>query len=125
MYVYFIYGMHFCLNIVTEKEGDAAGVLLRSAEILPDSLAVAARLRYCKDFAKLSKAEIKNLSNGPGKLCKALGVNMSQNGLTLGKESGVFITKGEEGISPNVKTSPRIGLGNCGEAKDFLWRFYD
>ena len=124
MYVYFIYGMHFCLNIVTEKEGEAAGVLLRSAEILPDSMETAALLRYNKNFAKLSKAETKNLANGPGKLCKALGINMAQNGLALGKESGIFITKSDQDLNSDIKASPRIGLGNCGEAKDFLWRFY-
>jgi DNA-3-methyladenine glycosylase len=128
LYVYLIYGIYYCLNFVTEPKGAAGAVLLRSVELVEgDGLETASQLRYGKSFPQLSKAEIKNFTNGPGKVCMALGINKTLDGLVLGDTSGVHVICGRNkpGSDLQIKTTPRIGLGeNCEEAKDFLWRFY-
>lgn len=73
-HVYFIYGMHNCLNVVTGQADDATAVLVRGIEIV-QGIELAARNRYAKPLAELTKPQVKNLSNGPGKLCRALAVD--------------------------------------------------
>ncbi|MBN9343579.1 MAG: 3-methyladenine DNA glycosylase [Caedibacter sp. 38-128] len=96
-YVYFIYGMYFCLNIVTEAEGFPAAVLIRGLHLL--------------------QPESKNL-NGPGKLCKHLGITREHNGLDL-TMSDVFYVQ-DKGVKPGYIATPRIGI-KVGTEK--LWRF--
>lgn len=96
-YVYFIYGMYFCLNIVTESEGFAAAVLIRGLHLL--------------------HPEIKNL-NGPGKLCKHLGITREHNGLDLITSEHFFFQ--DQGLKPEFITTPRIGIK---VGTDKLWRF--
>jgi DNA-3-methyladenine glycosylase len=94
IYVYLIYGMHYCLNIVTEEEGSPSAVLIRGL-LLPQIHL-----------------------NGPGKICKFLGISMKQYGLSLLNHDHIYI---EEGVQcSEVITSPRIGIK---KATDKLWRF--
>ncbi len=119
-YVYFIYGMYNCLNVVTDREGEPSAVLIRGAVPCEDSEYMSF-MRYKKSFSELSSYQKKNFSNGPGKLCIALDIDRSLNGedLTGGR---LYIAEGREIKSFN--TGKRIGIDYAGEAKDYLWRFY-
>ncbi|MCL6520330.1 MAG: DNA-3-methyladenine glycosylase [Armatimonadetes bacterium] len=109
-YVYFTYGMHFCFNAVTGPKGVGEAVLIRAAEPL-DGIEIMAEKRGTDDII--------NLANGPGKLCRAFGLDRRHNGrdLTLSK---LFIT--DDGYVPaEIVTATRIGIRL---ATDKPWRFY-
>ena len=126
-YVYLIYGMYDCLNLVTEPEGEPAAVLLRGIKPVyhPELMC---RLRYGKEPEELTPYQKKNFSNGPGKLCRALGVTRALNGADLlGEELFVCSALPELGLapeSPAFHTGPRIGIDYAEEAVHFPWRFW-
>ncbi|EZH67389.1 hypothetical protein DH09_05515 [Bacillaceae bacterium JMAK1] len=120
-YVYIIYGLHHCMNVVTRGTGKPEGVLLRAVEPLAGLHAMSER-RYGKRPDELTKPERINLTNGPGKLGQAFGISRDEmNGHDF-LTSSLFLEDGERG---NVLQSRRIGIPNSGEAKDYLWRFYE
>lgn len=93
-YVYFIYGMYYCLNIVTEEEGIGSGVLIRGLKIADLHL------------------------NGPGKLTKHLGITKEHYGINLVQSNNFYV---DEGVTlPSYTATPRIGIS---KAQDKLWRF--
>jgi DNA-3-methyladenine glycosylase len=115
-YVYFTYGMHWMLNFVAEVEGFPAAVLIRS--ILPtEGLETIASRRVGQPS--------KNWTNGPAKLCQALGIDGNLNGRDLCAEnSEIFVEKGEPIPDTNVTTGPRVGLYTVPEPwKSIPWRF--
>ena len=77
-YVYFIYGMYHCFNVITKEEGVPEGVLIRAIEPI-DGIDVMSKLRFKKAYSELTKAQIKNLSSGPSKLCIAMNINKENN----------------------------------------------
>ena len=77
-YVYFIYGMYHCFNVITKEEGSPEGVLIRAIEPI-EGLEEMSKLRFNKAFNELTKAQIKNLSSGPSKLCIAMNINKENN----------------------------------------------
>ncbi len=95
-YVYMIYGMYFCLNIVTEKKDFPAAVLIRGIKLI----------------------NVNKILNGPGKLCKELGINKEHNQLDMINNQQFSI------LNNNVKfpfeATPRIGIT---KGKENLWRF--
>jgi DNA-3-methyladenine glycosylase len=111
LYVYFTYGNHFMLNVVTEKEGFPAAVLLRGIEPIYGVGEMAAR-RGTDDLA--------NIASGPGKLAKALNVTKIDNGTDL-TQSHIYII-GTPAKRPVIFASPRIGIGVAGSER--LWRFF-
>ena len=116
--------MYYCMNVVTEPEGVASAVLIRGVEIVQGK-EQAAILRYGKSWEDLSAYQKKNFSNGPGKLCKAMGITMEDNKKDLSSED-FYITEQIDGYEREpfeIKTSPRIGIDYAEEAKHFLWRF--
>ncbi len=115
LYVYFTYGMHFCANVVTEKEGIARAVLLRALEPLQGKDLMAGKRGF-----KLSEGTLVRISNGPAKLCQAFGIGRKQNGTDL-TGSEIFITEGENIPSEKISRTPRIGITN---GRDKKWRFY-
>ncbi|MDO4300895.1 MAG: DNA-3-methyladenine glycosylase [Clostridia bacterium] len=119
-YVYFTYGMYHCFNVVTDKEGEPSAVLIRSIEPISD-MEYMSNLRYKKNYSDLTKYQLKNFSNGPGKLCMAYGIDRELNGENL-MGNKLYITEGKK-IS-SFKTGKRIGIDYAEEAKDYLWRFY-
>ena len=123
-YVYLIYGIYYCLNTVTEIDGEPSGVLIRGAEIL-DGKELAARNRYGKSYDELTKQQLKNFSNGPGKLGKALKIDKKLNGISLMSDSLYLCDEihGNIACAGTIKKSKRIGIDYAGEAVDFLWRF--
>lgn len=99
-YVYFIYGMHFCMNVVTEINGYGSAVLIRALEPI---------------------LNIDN-TNGPAKLTKAMHITRGENGLDLtNEESGLWIEENQEIAEENIVTTTRIGIS---QATDYPWRFY-
>jgi len=124
-YVYLIYGMYNCMNVVTEPEGAAAAVLIRGLEMVT-GVEEASRLRYGVEYEELTKQQRKNFANGPGKLCKAMGITRELNGLDLCKQP-FWITEKIEGVENptfDMGVSARIGIDYAEEAKDFPWRFF-
>lgn len=110
-YIYFIYGMYYCLNAVTEREGFPAAVLIRAVEPL-EGIEQMRRFRH--------KAGRHQLSNGPGKLCQAFGLDKSLNGADL-CGSKLYIAPGIPPEADEIAASPRIGIR---AGKEHPWRFY-
>ena len=81
-YIYLIYGMYHCLNFVTEAEGTPCAVLIRGLSPVENEAQMALN-RFGRLPGQLSSYQRKNFLNGPGKLCKALQLDRSQNGLDL------------------------------------------
>jgi DNA-3-methyladenine glycosylase len=107
-YVYFTYGMHWCLNAVTEPRGFPAAVLIRALE--PIGGIDTMRARRGKD----------PLCSGPARLCKALGVTGELNGVSL--QRGLLrIVEGKKPKPGDIVTGPRIGIT---QATDWPLRFY-
>ncbi len=115
-YVYFTYGMHWCLNFVTGSDGFPAAVLIRALEPIEGLELIAARRAG-------RKREI--WCDGPAKLTQAFGINGSQNGVSVcGRNSGLFVEEGESVRKDAILATPRIGLNNVPEPwKSMPWRF--
>jgi DNA-3-methyladenine glycosylase len=114
LYVYFVYGMHFCANISCLPEGEPGAVLLRAAEVV-SGLAVA-QLR--RPTAR-SEAE---LARGPARLATLLGLGREHNGLDLTDPSSpVRLLPGDPIPATQVRTGPRVGVAAAHERP---WRFW-
>ncbi|MCT4597831.1 MAG: DNA-3-methyladenine glycosylase [Vallitalea sp.] len=121
-YIYIIYGMYYCLNIVTEREGEPCAVLIRG--VVPiKNIDKMSYNRYNKPYNELNKYQKNNFSNGPGKICKALALDKSHNGFDLLSDT-FYICEGEEINSDEIKYGKRINIDYAQEAADYLWRFY-
>ncbi|MCS7235644.1 MAG: DNA-3-methyladenine glycosylase [Armatimonadota bacterium] len=110
-YVYFSYGNHFCMNVVTEPEGTAGAVLLRAAEPV-EGVEVMRWLRATDDLRQLLR--------GPGRLTKALAVDRGFNGWDLTQPGSLYLARGRP--PEKVATSARVGIRR---AADRPWRFFD
>lgn len=121
-YVYFIYGLYHCFNVISEEKDIAGGVLIRAIEPL-DNLEHIANIRFKKKYNELTKAQKLNLTNGPSKLCMALSISKEENYKDLTSEGSLYIETGNSEEFEIVKAK-RIGIDYAEEAKDFLWRFY-
>ncbi len=123
-YVYFIYGMYYCFNIVTQEAGIPQAVLIRGVEPV-DGIDLIAKNRFRKPYDQLTKAQKKNLTNGPGKLCSGLAIDKGFNGEDLcGSKIYVEEAKGGESDKISIVSAKRVGIDYAEEAKDYLWRFY-
>ena len=121
-YIYFIYGLYHCFNVVTNKKDIAEAVLIRGIEPI-NGLDYISNIRYNKKYDELTKAQLKNLTNGPSKLCLAYLLNKDLNAVKLYEKGQVYITD-ENNEEFEIVESKRIGIDYAEEAKDFLWRFY-
>ena len=123
-HVYFIYGMYNCLNVVTGAKDHPEAVLLRGVEIV-EGLERAARNRYGRSAGELTRQQMKNLANGPGKLCRAMAVDRTFDYESL-QGDRLYICErigGWARMVSAVESSKRIGIDYAEEAADFLWRF--
>ena len=128
-YVYLIYGMYSCVNFVTEPEGVASAVLIRSGVPVYNEELISQN-RFGKETADLSSYQRKNFMNGPGKLCKGLLIDKSLNNVPCGSnllyiadelpELGLFC-RNKHFLYESGK---RIGIDYAEEAADFPWRFW-
>jgi DNA-3-methyladenine glycosylase len=109
IYVYFTYGMHYCLNIVTGNKDDGQAVLIRAIEPV-DGIDLMIKRRKLK--------ALKDLTSGPAKLTQAMSINKDLNGSNI-LEGPIKL---EKGIKPKeIIVAPRIGIT---KAKEYPWRFY-
>lgn len=120
-YVYLIYGMYNCFNVVAAENGIAQAVLIRALEPV-EGLEIMSLNRFKKPLSQLSKSQVISLTNGPGKLCSAFGISREMNGEDLTKDR-LYICTGTEEKFHIVQTT-RVGIDYAEEAKDFPWRFY-
>lgn len=103
-YVYFIYGMHYCLNVVAQKKGEPEAVLIRALE--PEQGLV-------------------GRTDGPGRLCKALKIDRSLDGEDLARSGRLFLEQpAPRRDKEEIGSGPRIGVGYAGEAALWPLRFY-
>jgi DNA-3-methyladenine glycosylase len=109
-YVYFIYGMHSMFNVITGAEGIAGAVLVRALEPTTGLALMRKRRRL---------SEKRQMTNGPGRLTQALGINLDQNGADLAA-GPLGIWKGPQGERLVVEATPRIGVVGAVEEP---WRF--
>ncbi|MBW9159576.1 DNA-3-methyladenine glycosylase [Clostridium sp. FP2] len=121
-YVYFIYGMYHCFNVITKKEGYPEGVLIRAIEPI-DGIDEMSKLRFNKVHNELTKAQFKNLSSGPSKLCIAMNINKENNKQDL-CAGNLYIEESMDKEKIEIIEAKRIGIDYAEEAKDFKWRFY-
>ncbi len=105
LYVFFVYGMHACANIVTRPAGFAEAVLLRAAEGLPGA--------PCRRMS------------GPGRLCSALGINISMSGADLLASGDLRVFSHRDERRPRIGVTPRIGVDYAGEARLWPLRFFE
>ncbi len=120
-YIYQIYGMYYCFNIVTEEKDKPCAVLIRAIDIFSNSER-ASNNRYNKSMSDLSSYQLKHFSNGPGKVCMSLDLNKSHNGIKVISKD-LYIEEGS--LEPfDIVKSKRININYAEDAIDFLWRFY-
>ena len=110
-YVYFTYGMHHCMNVVTGSIGEGSAVLLRAAEPL-EGLEEMARRRGTNDP--------RALCSGPGRLCQALGIDRGENGLDLVRGRLLWLLEGTPVPPSQISVDPRVGITS---GIDRPWRF--
>ncbi|MNR80243.1 3-methyladenine DNA glycosylase [compost metagenome] len=108
-YVYRIYGIHHCFNVVTGPEGRGEAVLIRALEPLEGL-----------PLMKAARGTGKALTNGPGRLCQALGIDRELDGEDLLVSDRLFIMRGDA-PRERIVASPRIGIT---QAADLPWRFF-
>ena len=147
-YVYFTYGMHFCVNLVCGPEGTATAVLLRAGRVIEGAPLAAARRLAGRPAARMPD---RDLARGPARLCQALGIDRAQNGVDacdpasplrirpappappappeapelpeLPRPHGPPAPRPDrpDGPAPRISRGPRVGVSS---AADRAWRFW-
>ena len=121
IYVYLIYGMYNCLNLSANKENIPECVLIRAVEPI-SNLDEISYSRFSKPYEELTNYQRKNLTSGPGKLCKGLNIDRSLSGKDIfGKELYIEDNKCD---NFEIVEDKRINIDYAEEDKDKLWRFY-
>jgi DNA-3-methyladenine glycosylase len=132
-YVYFTYGMHFCVNLVCQPTGRPEAVLIRAGEVIEGAELAALRRRgraadLASDLALAGadgsrRIREVDLARGPGRLCQALGIDRSLDGADVcGPGSALGIGPRRAAIGPGqIRTGPRVGIS---QATDRPWRYW-
>lgn len=115
VYVYLIYGMYHCVNIVTEKKDFPSAVLLRAAEPAEGIEVMKKRRKTEKETA---------LCSGPGKLCQAFGITRGMNGETIAGDALWIEDRGVRVRGNDVMEATRVAVDYAGPCADHPWRFY-
>jgi DNA-3-methyladenine glycosylase len=114
-YVYFTYGMHYCLNVSCERAGQAGCVLFRALEPL-------AGIEKMAQLRDIDASKLRLIASGPARLCEALDITRENvNGLDMTSRNSGLFTAGDGFKVENVKTTTRIGIT---KSPDLLLRFY-
>ncbi|MFD2080763.1 DNA-3-methyladenine glycosylase [Actinopolymorpha cephalotaxi] len=114
LYVYFTYGMHWCINLVCGPDGQASAVLLRAGEVIAGEELARSR--------RPAARSARDLARGPARLAQALGVDRAGNGLDIfAPSSPVRLGPGEQTAGTSIRRGPRVGLA---AAADRPWRFW-
>jgi DNA-3-methyladenine glycosylase len=128
-YVYFTYGMHFCVNLVCEPAGAVSAILLRAGRVIEGADLAAARRwpppgREAGAGPAARRHPERDLARGPARLCQALAIDRALNGAdAVDPRSPVRVSAGPGGPGPAAKVcaGPRIGIS---QAVDVPWRFW-
>jgi len=112
-YIYFSYGIHYCMNIVSRdpETTPAGGVLIRAIKPVA-GIEIMEKNR--------SMQSLKHLTNGPGKVTQALAIDMNEYGMDVTKVGPLYVTQGIEINSKQIHVTERIGIS---KAKELKWRF--
>lgn len=122
IYMYAIYGMYECFNVIAEKEGVHGGVLIRAIEPL-EGIDKMYENRYKKPFDNPPRRELINISNGPAKFVMAYGINKADfYGRDLVEDENIWIEDNAKVPHEQIVRSPRINI-DYAMAKDYLLRF--
>lgn len=112
LYVYFVYGMHFCINVVCMTDGVPGAVLLRGGEVVEGAELATQRRPAARKHAQLA--------SGPARLAGSLGITREHNGIDLtAPESSIRLYRGEPVDEDDVRTGPRVGVST---ATELPWR---
>ena len=119
LYIYLIYGLYHCLNVITEPEGMPCAVLIRQLHPI-EGIELMSENR----IVKIGK-NFKNLTDGPGKLCMALDITKGKfNGMdSCSQDSKLFFIEGEKIKESTIVSNKRIGIDYAEEDKNLLLRF--
>jgi DNA-3-methyladenine glycosylase len=112
-YVYFIYGMHYCLNVSCEPDGQAGGILIRALEPVA-GLDIMAERRGLP--AQLTPRLARELTSGPGRLCQAFGITRERdNGADLASAKSSLQIRDDGFVAGEIQVTPRIGIRKAAE----------
>jgi DNA-3-methyladenine glycosylase len=120
-YVYFVYGLHHCMNVVAERPGRPSAVLIRALEPLEGLEAMRARRAGKGPATRLRDTD---LCSGPAKLAQALRLDRSLDGADLVRGKQLFIETGTRIRTARIESGPRVGVGYAGEWADEPLRFW-
>ena len=122
LYVYFTYGMHFCMNLVCAPPGRASAVLLRSGRII-DGVPLARARRAAGPGSPGTVLRDVDLARGPARLCQALGIDRSHDGADLCDPAAPLRVQAASAPVPAaaITAGPRVGVSR---AADIAWRFW-
>lgn len=124
LYIYTIYGMYECMNIVGEEKGVHGGTLIRGIEPI-ESMEAMYKNRYKKKYESPKKKEIINLTNGPAKLVMAYGITKKDfYGRDLVNDESIWLEDGERLDQTEIVETTRINIDYAEKGKDYLLRFY-
>ncbi|MDP8234646.1 MAG: DNA-3-methyladenine glycosylase [Candidatus Saelkia tenebricola] len=115
-YIYSIYGIYYCLNVVTNKKNIPQAVFIRAAEPL-EGVEILKKNRNMNNFNFL------HLANGPSKIAQALGLNKEFYGRSV-ENNRLYFLEGEKVSSKEIALAPRINIDYAQCAKDYPWRFF-
>ncbi|UHA75937.1 DNA-3-methyladenine glycosylase [Paenibacillus sp. 481] len=118
-YVYMIYGMYYCLNVVAAQQDEPQVVLIRAVE--PLTLADEQWMRQHRSIKSRKPAD---LCNGPGKLCQALSIDKAFNGINLLVSEELWLEAGAWPGEERIVCAPRINIPYAEEYADKPWRYY-
>ena len=120
-YIYLIYGMYHCLNLVTEPEGEPSAVLIRGVRPVENGDIIAQNRFGCK-MGELTAAQRRSFLNGPGKVCRGLALTRAENGLDVTRSGELYLCSGP--APAHIQVGKRIGIDYAQEAVEFPWRFW-
>jgi DNA-3-methyladenine glycosylase len=116
-YVYFTYGMHFCVNLVCLPPGTAGAVLLRAGRVTEGTALATAR----RSAGRAATAAERDMARGPARLCQAMGIDRALDGADVCSHSSPLQITRRAGAEPPVTVGPRIGISRGAEEP---WRFW-
>ncbi|MCK6258150.1 DNA-3-methyladenine glycosylase [Fictibacillus sp. KIGAM418] len=126
VYVYFIYGMHTCFNIVSGPLHKPEAILIRALEP-KEGIPIMMHRRSMKipvlENGAWKPGQLKKLTNGPGKLCKAMGISLNDYGLKLNAEH-LYLKEYKSLSDEDIVSGPRINVDYAGEAVHYPYRFW-
>ena len=117
VYVYLIYGIHNCFNIVTNEKGKPEAVFVRAVEPLSG-------IEIIKEKRDIKSKQVEELTNGPGKLSQALDINKELNGYDLVSGDEIYLKTDDNNPEYQVISGKRINIDYAEEYREKLWRFF-